>query len=85
MELIYIFVAQIVCSLTRTLSINALVSRHIGRAIVVTALSDFILLSSWVNIMRATLSGATVAVIIAVAGSAVGNLLAMIIKRKVKR
>lgn len=83
--LAFIFVCQVLSSTLRTLSINALVGRKIIPAITVTAVSDFVLLSSWVGIMHSVNDGSQVGIGVAVAGSAVGNFFAMFLKRRLVR
>lgn len=83
--LVFIFVCQVLSSTLRTLSINALVGRKIVPAITVTAVSDFVLLSSWVGIMHSANDGSLVGIGVAVAGSAIGNVFAMLLKRRLVR
>jgi len=80
-----IFFAQILCSLVRTLSVNALVRSDIYQAVGITAISDFVLLSSWAFIMKTALAGGWGGILIAVLGSSVGNTIAMLYKLKRKR
>jgi hypothetical protein len=80
----FVFVAQVICSIVRTLSINALVGRRILVAVSITALSDLILLSSWATIMKLVMAGSYLGLVVAVAGSACGNTIAMHLKLRRK-
>lgn len=81
MTYLLIAFAQRVCSFLRTSSIVAVVKNDKIKFLVVTAVSDFLFYSVTAGVAKLVIDGSYLAILAAVCGAAIGNGIAISIKR----